>query len=321
MTNKEIKEAVSIIDAMEYGIDKKTRIKRKIIQYLWITIGVILMTLGYYFFFDPAGIVAGGVTGLAIIFKPFWEGSWFKSSYFLYGIEIITLVLALIFIGRDFFIKTIYASLLSPSLVFLFEILKIDPYIVFNTITDENKMIISLIMGALLTGVGVGIALRFNGSTGGMDVIQKIISKYAKIPLSQTMYFTDWVIVFFAGLSFNPVAYSIEMVVYGSLAVIAEGYIIDYLALSLRPRRTVYVISDKPQEVKELIYSELNRGVTFSPVQGAYTNKNRTMVICTMDKNEAYRIVGMISDIDPKAFTFVTSCKEVRGEYTRRGLF
>ncbi len=329
MNNEELKEAKETIQEIEKK--NKPDFKKWFIQYIWISVGVIFVTLGYYFFFDPAKIIAGGVTGLAIFLKPLWaNSSWFTSSIFLYGIEAICLLLGLIFIGKDFFLKTIYASLLYPSIVFLFERLQVPQNVIFDSFkhVDEfgnviynNQVLISLFLGALLTGGGVGIALRNNGSTGGIDVIQKMISKYAKIPLSQTMYFTDWVIVLFAGLTFTPFSYSIEFVVYGSIAVIVEGFIIDYIALSIKPRRTVYVISDNPQGIKDLIYSELDRGVTFSPVMGAYTNKERTMVICTMDKNEAYRIVGMISKVDPKAFTFVTSCKEVRGEYDKRGLF
>lgn len=325
MSNEELKEAKETIQKIEKK--NKPDLKKWFIQYIWITVGVIFVTLGYYFFFDPAHIIAGGVTGLAIFLKPLWENSsWFTSSIFLYGIEAICLLLGLIFIGKDFFLKTIYASLLYPSLVFILERINIPgdtplQMVIFNSISPENVKLICLFLGALLTGGGVGIALRNNGSTGGIDVIQKMISKYAKIPLSQTMYFTDWVIVLFAGLKFTPFSYSIEYVVYGSIAVIVEGFIIDYIALSIKPRRTVYVISDNPQSIKDLIYSELDRGVTFSPVMGAYTNKERTMVICTMDKNEAYRIVGMISKVDPKAFTFVTSCKEVRGEYDKRGIF
>ena len=326
MSNEELKEAKETIQEIEKK--NKPDLKKWFIQYIWITVGVIFVTLGYYFFFDPAHIIAGGVTGLAVFLKPLlWENSsWFTSSIFLYGIEAICLLLGLIFIGKDFFLKTIYASLLYPSLVFILERISIGgdtplQMVIYNSISPENVKLICLFLGALLTGGGVGIALRNNGSTGGIDVIQKMISKYAKIPLSQTMYFTDWVIVLFAGLKFTPFSYSIEYVVYGSIAVIVEGFIIDYIALSIKPRRTVYVISDNPQSIKDLIYSELDRGVTFSPVMGAYTNKERTMVICTMDKNEAYRIVGMISKVDPKAFTFVTSCKEVRGEYDKRGIF
>ena len=301
------------------GIDYKKFLK----QYFFISLGVLLMDLGYYFFFDTTGIVAGGVTGLAIILKPLWANStWFSSSTFLFGAEAICLLLGLIFLGKDFFLKTFYAALLSPFIIFIFEKTNLNPNIVVDCLADSNyEKIILVFCGACLTGVGVGIALRHNGSTGGMDVIQKMISKYAKIPISQTLIFTDWVIVIFSGYSFAENRYLLEHVIFGIGSLIAEGYIIDVIALSMKPRRTVYVISDRPQEIKDLIYKELDRGVTFSPVMGAYTNQERTMVICTMDKNEAYRIVGQISELDPKAFTFVTSCKEVRGEYDRKGLF
>lgn len=306
--------------------DKKANIKKlckkKAKQYIWISLGVLLMTSGYFFFFKQSGIVAGGVTGLEIVLSPLFSNvSWYESSYFLYVAEGICLILGFIFIGKEFFIKTVYAALLSPTIIFIFEKTGLPGDLFYANITDGNKLLISTVCGALLTGVGVGLAIRNNGSTGGMDVIQKIISKYAKIPISQTLIFTDWLVVIISGYVIGENIYRIEYVVFGILALIAEGYIIDVLALSLKPRRTVYVISDKPQEIKDLIYEKLDRGVTFSPVMGAYTNTERTMVICTMDKNEAYRIVGMISDLDPKAFTFVTSCKEVRGEYDKRGIF
>ena len=317
MLNEEKKEAIKEIKAIENK--NKLPFKKWLIQYSWISFGVFITTIGYYFFLKPGKIVAGGISGIAIIFEPLWEGSWFQTSYFLYALEVICLILGLIFIGKDFFFKTVYASLLYPSIIFLYERV-FDANLIMGTF-EESPHLLAMALGAILTGGGVGIALRHNGSTGGIDVIQKIISKYAKIPLSQTMYFTDWVIVILAGLTFSPFGYKVELVVYGSIAVIIESYIVDYIALSIKPRRTVYVISNTPQLIKDLIYKELNRGVTFSPVLGAYTNKERTMVICTMDKNEAYRVVGMISSVDPKAFTFVTSCKEVRGEYDKRGLF
>lgn len=324
MNNQEQKEIKEAIDKIEGNTDTKKKIKKRAIQYLWISLGVVLMDLGFYFFFQPSKIVAGGVTGLSIILEPLWANStWFTSSIFLYIAEVVCLLLGLIFLGKDFFFKTVYAALLSPTIIFIFERFHLDGRYFYSQINGDNKYIIALICGSLLTGFGVGLAVKNNGSTGGMDVIQKIISKYARIPISQTLIFTDWGVVLISGLKLAEAgcSYSIEFVVYGILALIAEGYIIDVLALGLRPRRTVYVISDRPQEVKNLIYNELNRGVTFSPVQGAYTNKDRTMVICTMDKNEAYRIVGEIADLDPKAFTFVTSCKEVRGEYGKRGIF
>ncbi|MBR6071871.1 MAG: YitT family protein [Acholeplasmatales bacterium] len=319
------RESKSLIEKIEEGM-RHPGVKRKFKQYCLITLGVIILDIGFFFFLNPAGIVSGGTMGLAILFTPLinhsWE--WFTASIFMYIIDGIALLFGLLFLGKEFFIKTIYATLLSPTVIFIFERAFDDKYFL-NSITDNTTIkIVSLLCGSILTGVGVGIAIKNNGSTGGMDVFQKIMSKYLKVPMSVTIYFTDWVIVIFAGFVIREVGftyiYQIENVVWGSIGVIMQAYIIDWICLSAKSRRTVYVITDNPDSIKELIYKELDRGVTFSRVTGAYTNLERTMVICTMDKNEAYRITSMISEYEPEAFTFVTSCKEVRGEYERRGL-
>ena len=319
------REKQSLIEKIEEAM-KHPGFKKKLKQYLFITLGVLILDIGFFFFMNPAGIVSGGTMGLAILFTPIinksWE--WFTPSIFMYIIDIIALLLGLIFLGKEFFIKTIYATLLSPSIIFLFERVFDNTYFLSSISDPGTVKIVSLLVGALLTGVGVGVAIKNNGSTGGMDVFQKIMSKYMKVPMSVTMYFTDWVIVLLAGFVIRDSGftyiYQIENVVWGSIGVLIQAYIIDWICLSAKSRRTVYVITDNPNSIKELIYKELDRGVTFSKVTGAYTNIERTMVICTMDKNEAYRITSMISEFEPEAFTFVTSCKEVRGEYIKRGI-
>ncbi len=322
MDNKENK---SLIEKIEYGM-KNLSFKKKFKQYTLITLGVIILDIGFYFFLNPSGIVSGGTMGLAILFTPLINNAWdwFTPSIFMYIIDFIALLMGLIFLGKEFFIKTIYATILSPTVVFLFERV-FDNQFFIQSITDTGTVkFVCLICGSLLAGGGVGIAIKNNGSTGGMDVFQKIISKYMKVPMSYTMYFTDWVIVLLAGFVIRGVGftyvYQIEYVVWGSIGVIMQAYIIDLICLSIKSRRTVYVITDDPDGIKELIYKELDRGVTFANVVGAYTGLERTMVICTMDKNEAYRITSMISEYEPEAFTFVTSCKEVRGEYEKRGI-
>ena len=300
---------------------KKLKIKKFLKQYFCISVGVLLLALGFFFFLDPGKIVAGGMMGISIIIEPFYEkiGSWFTPSIFLYIANAICLILALVFIGKDFFLKTIYASLLSPSIIFIFEKV-FDPNFFYNTISDGNKQWICLICGSILSGLGIGLAVKYNGSTGGMDVIQKIISKKCRVPISTTMYVTDLIVVLINGLNFRVFEYKIEAVVYGIISVFAVGFIVDFVALSLKPRRTMYVITKNPDLIRQLIYDNLDRGVTFNNVVGGYTGDNQVMVICTMDKNEAYRMTSIVSEADPKAFTFVTSCKEVRGEYEKRGL-
>ena len=304
------------------GLDiKKIKAKKFLKQYLMITVGVILLNLAFFFFLEPASIVTGGMMGIAIIIEPMLKniGTWFTSSIFLYIVNGICLVLGLIFLGKDFFLKTIYASVVQPSILFIFE-RTMDPNFFYKTITDTNQGFICLICASILSGVGIGIAVKYNGSTGGMDVVQKIISKYCKVPISTTMYVTDAIVVLFAGFAFNPFSYNIERVVLGVSGVIAAGFIVDVVALSLKPRRTMYVITKNPELIKNLIYENLDRGVTFNRVIGGYTGDEQVMVICTMDKNEAYRMTSIVTDADPKAFTFVTSCKEVKGEYDKRGL-
>jgi len=322
---QEIVEAIKDNKIEKEELNKPKSFKFKLKQYLMITIGVIILDFGFFFFLDPAYIVSGGTMGLSIIFTPmihnFWP--WFTNSIFLYIIDVVALVCGLIFLGKDFFLKTIYATLLSPTVIFIFERL-FDPNFFLQTITDDTTIkIVAMIIGSLFVGVGVGLAIKNDGSTGGMDVFQKMINKFAKVPMSVAIYFTDWVIVLLAGFVKDAgftYYYQIASVVFGSIGVFAQAYIIDMICMSGRSRRTVYVITDFPDKIKELIYSELDRGVTFASVVGAYTGMERTMVICTMDKNEAYKITSEVSKLDPHSFTFVSSCKEVKGYYEKRGI-
>ena len=311
---------------MEAAATNKITKKKRFIQYLYISLGVLIVDIGFYFFLNPAKICIGGTMGLAIIVTPFIQNvlPWFTNSFFLYSTDVILLIISLFFLGKDFFLKTIYATLLSPSFIFIFERV-FDPTFFFfdNPVNEVTGKITALIVGVVLFGIGVGLALKNNGSTGGMDIVQKIISKYFHIPISISMYITDFIVIFFAGFINGATLtyhYQLPSVLFAVIGVVIEAYIIDAICLSARSRRTLYVITKVPDTIKEFIYKELDRGVTFSNVTGAYSGENKTMVICTMDKNEAYRITSEIMKLDPEAFMFVTSCKEVKGEYIKRGI-
>ena len=306
----------------------KEFVKKKIKQYSYISLGVIVMAIGFYFFLSPVALCTGGVMGLSIIFEPLYSRlSWFTPSIFIYFVDIVCLIVGGLLLGKEFFIKTIYASLLSPTVVFILE-RTCDQYFFLRTISDfdvsnpgTSTYIVCTVVSILLIGFGIGIAIKNHGSTGGMDVIQKILSKYLHIPLSKTMYLTDWVLVIIAGFSFfgtNTFGYNIERVLFGSLAVIGTGYVTDLIALNAKNRRTAYIITTMPTAVRDVIYTNLDRGVTFTDCVGAYTGQGKTMVICTLDKNEAYILKDLILEVDPNAFSFITSCKEVVGEYVAK---
>ena len=298
----------------------KREVLKKIKQFLCVALGVILLDIGFYFFMTPSKIIMGGMTGVSILLEPLYTkiGEWFTASIFLFIVNTITLIIGGILLGKDFFVKSVFSSLFSPLVVFIFE-RTLDPNLFLQYVSGSGYYFISLICGAGLAGLGLGIALKNNGSTGGMDVIQKIMSKYMRVPYSKTMYLTDWVIVVLSGFTFiGGFKFNIEMVVYGVLGVLGVSMIIDAFLLKARSRRTLHIVTTKPIEVRDMLYKEVDRGVTFVTAKGGYTGEDRTMVVCAMEKHEAYRIMDLIDPIDPEAFCYVTSTKEIIGKYDHK---
>ncbi len=286
--------------------------KHKLIQYVEIIIGVILLDLAYFFFFEPASLVTGGIMGLSILIDDYLP---FSPSVFMYICNITLLIIALFALGKDFFIKTIFASIFSPTVVLILENL-CEPTWFLSSVNPANWYFISMLVASPLTALGLGLCLRAHGSTGGMDILQKIMSKYLHIPYSKTMYLTDWLIVILSGFFVESNhLFSIECVVYGVLSVLIIGYVVDYVVLNAKTRRTAYIITKEPDKMKQMIYDKIGRGVTECDVRGGYEQKNMVMLICTLDVNEAYRLQDYIKQIDSTSFTFMTKTKEVVGEF------
>ncbi len=287
--------------------------KRKIKTFIGITIGVLLISIAYYFFLEPVNLVTGGVTGLMILFKPILP---FEPSVLMYILNISLLIIGLFTLGKDFFLKTCYASVLSPTIILIFE-KTLSSDLILKGVNEANWYFISAIVSCVLMAVGLGICFRLNATTGGMDVVQKMMTKYLHIPYSKTMYLTDMVIIFVSGFfikSTNSI-YGIEGVVFGILVVYGIGFIVDYIALDAKSRRTAYIITSKPKEMKDMIFTRTKRGVTECDVRGGYTNNDLVMLICTLDNQEAYKLKDYIHEIDKDAFTFMSQTKEVIGEY------
>lgn len=295
--------------------------KKKLIQYIWISIGVILLDIGFYFFMDPSKIVLGGMMGLAILLEPFYTmiGEWFTPAIFLFIGNVVTLIIGGIILGKDFFYKTIYSSLFSPVIVFIFEQLFDPLFFLKNVSTETGFYLVSLAFGTLLCGLGLGLAIKNNGCTGGMDVIQRILSKVLHVPYSKTMYFTDGIIVLLSGFTFiGAFKFNIEIVMYGLIGIVLVSILIDKLILDLKPRRTFYIITRFPDAVKNTIYETVNRGVTIVDAKGGYTGEERKLLICTLERDEAYKLSEVLLDKHPETFSFSTGTKEIVGDYRHR---
>ncbi len=283
---------------------KNRKTKSKLVQYLEITLGVVCLSIGFYFFFLPTSMVVGGVTGLSIIVQDF-----ISPSLFILLANLICLIIGVIFLGKKFFYKTIYGTLLFPVLTFILENTVSQDFFLQDVSNDVSKYIIVVVVGSLLAAVGLGLCFRNDATTGGMDVIQKVLEKQFKIPYSKTIYFTDGIIIVIGLFVFK-----LEIAFYGLVAIGVIGYFVDKVSIGGHATRTAYIVTKNPIEVKDIIYNHLNRGVTFDKVNGGYSGDEYTMVICTMSKTESYRLRELILQVDEHAFTFIAHTTEVIGD-------
>lgn len=292
-------------------------IKKPVVLYLNITIGVILIAIAYYFLYLPQDLVIGGVTGIAIILNELMDEIGFMPSVFIYILNAILLFVGFLVLGKDFLYKTIYGSILLPTIIFLLELSKINPSILFEIdmmffnieMNEISQILLSVLLGTLLTGTGLGLCFKNNASTGGMDVVQKIIVKFFHFSYSKTVYITDGIIIIISLLVFG-----VERTMYSLISIFLVGIIIDYIVMGGAIRRTAFIISNKNEEIKQIIIEKIGRGVTVVPAYGGYSNKEINMLICTLNKSESYLLRDLVLKIDENAFTFFVSAKEVYGD-------
>lgn len=282
----------------------------KIKEILEITLGVLLVSIAFYYLFLPANLVTGGVTGLSIIFKNWFTVSDAVMSVFIFVMNGILLLLGAIIIGKDFFFKTIYGTLLLPFLTLIFSLLPISNTIFLDSIENVHyKLIIISTLGAVLTGIGLGLVFKNNATTGGTDVIQRILYEKLKVPYSAAIYLTDGVII---ALGFY--FFGIDNTYFAIIAIIISGTVVDKVILSGRSGYTLFIVTNEYQQLKEQIYLKLDRGITKASVVGGYSEKERDMIICTITRNQLYHLKGIISEVDPGAFTFITKTSESVGQ-------
>lgn len=302
--------------------------KQKIKEFLLINLGVFIMAAAYSILLDPNKIIVGGVGGLATILSIMVEksGHSFSPSIFIAVINIALLILALIFVSKEFFIKTIYASIVFPLFTFIWELIY-DNFltgllpdltnipdaldgVIDTRIYFAGAYLVIVLIGSIMSGVGLGLAIRNGSSTGGVDIVQKILHKYLKMPFSASLIIVDGLIVALAGIYFTD----IFTIIYGAMFIYISGFVMDSIIFSGFNSRCVNIVTEKPEEVKEQIFKVLNRGVTIVHAIGGYTGINKPVIVCVMSNNEFYKMKEIIRTIDPKAFIYVTKASEVHGE-------
>lgn len=278
--------------------------KTSMIEITQIIFGIILMNFGFYFFLLPNDLVTGGVSGIAVILNTFG----ISPSLSILLMNIAFAILGLLTMGKNFFFKVILGSLVSPLVIFILEFLNIDQMLILNQLT-ESRLLISSLLGALSVGFGLGIVFRNGGSTGGIDILQNIMNKKHHLSYNVAFIFTDGIIVLIGLLFFR----NIEHFLFSVGVVILSGLIIDNISILGRAGQTLFIVTEKEEEVKLAIFKELDRGTTVIDAKGGYSGKDKKLVICVTSKRELNLVRTVVDKADPDAFTFIAQTKEAVG--------
>lgn len=277
---------------------KKIPFKKLIKRLLGITVGSLIQALGIVLFLSPNKIAPGGFSGLSIIIYHL-TGFPVGAMYFILNLPLF--IVASKKWGFSFIGLTLYGTITSSIFIDLFSYL-------LSPMTDNP--ILASIYGGVLVGIGVGIVFKYWGSTGGTDLLSQLIYSYVGLSFGTSMLILDTTIVVIAAFVFRSPEYAL----YGMLALFISSKVIDYVQEGFSTAKTVFVISDKTQEIKLRIFKELERGVTELKVIGSYTGIERDALLCVVQQKELSLIKEIIHDEDPNAFVIIGDAKEVIGE-------
>lgn len=274
-------------------------------QYLIITLGIIIVALSLHLFLIPNDIAAGGAMGIAMVINHYLP--FLQVGQLMLFMNIILFLVAFLILGSSFGIKTIYASLGLSGAIWAME----KAFPMQKPLT--NDLLLAAVMGTIASGIGMAIIFNRNASTGGTDIIAKIINRYFHLDIGKSLLITDFVITFFAAVTFG-----VEKGMYALLAVITNGYIIDYAIQGFNIAMQVFIMTSKSDIISEYIINELERGVTHFVGRGGFSRQELTIVYTVISRKEFIRLRGFIKEVDPKAFITVSDAHEVLGEGFKR---
>ncbi|MEY8001456.1 YitT family protein [Clostridium sp. Mt-5] len=264
-------------------------------------IGTFLVAFGTYFFLAPNHIAAGGTSGIAIIINSVFPN--LPIGLLMMGMEGILFTIGIIIIGPVFGGKTIFCSFSISALILLLE--KIYP----NIKPFSSDILVQLILGILICGIGMGIVFNLNASTGGTDIIAKIINKYTKISIGKSVLIADITVTIAA-----TIILGINKGMYAILGVILNSTIIDKVIISLNSYKQVAIISNNGKNIKDYIVNELERSATIYYAKGAYKNDKKEVITTILDRKQFLKLKDYIRTLDDKTFITVNDINEVLGE-------
>ena len=277
-----------------------------------MTLGMLVGAAAVNYFLVPSKIIIGSISGLSIVLAAVFEGIGIsiKVSTVIVIINAILLVLAYVLIGSEFGLKTVYTALILGPLMDLWE--KIYP--VANFLTEPGQTSImndpwfDLLCFVLLLSISQSILFNINASTGGLDILGKIVNKYFHLDIGTSVSVAG-IIICCSAFAINP----FRMVVIGILGTFINGLCIDYFTASINKRKRVCIISSEHERIREFIIENLHRGCSLYEVTGGYSGAQNLEIQALLTQEEFANLMAFMKDNEIKAFTTAGNVSEVYG--------
>lgn len=276
----------------------KKSVGKNIWKYIVITVAAIIYAAGVSLFLDPNNLAPGGVTGIAIILNRLIL---VKTGSLILILNIPLILLGIWKFGCRFIISTSYAIL----------VVSIATDVLSPVGAMTNDRLLAAVVGGVLVAIGLGLIFQMGATTGGMDIIVKVLRlKYPHMRTSSLFMMTDVTITVCSGFVFGD----LDVVLYALIAVFVMSKTMDMVLYGTDEAKLIYIISDKPAEIADRILNEIDLGVTYLRGEGAYSSQNKKVIMCVTKKQQAPRIEEVVKEEDPRAFMIVTSASEIYGE-------
>ena len=266
--------------------EKTKKIAKFIGRYIVITFAACIYAVGISMFLDPNNLAPGGLTGAAVILTRI----------------IPIMILGAWKFGARFTLSTLYTLVVSSAFMEVFERM--------GYVITHDKILAALVGGTLM-GAGMGLCLRMETTTGGIDIIIKVLrQKYRQVKSGEMYLIIDGLILAAAALYFKD----IEVSMYAGVAIVVSTYILDKVLYGSDEAKLVYIVSNKRKIIATRMMVELNMGVTLVEGKGAYNMENTEVIMCVMHKQNLTKVRNLVSEVDTEAFMIVSSATEVFGE-------
>ena len=306
------------------NLERKSKLTKEIFAYALLVIGSALFAIGDVMFVNPYLMAPGGTYGLSNVFNTLWP---WKISLYAICMDIPLLIIGTWILGPKFGIKTI----ISTVLIFFFTLF-LESWWGYNpvihdgaiTATGAPSMVeiphhggffqpdyfLNTVVAGIIYGLAIGLIFRSGATSGGSDIISMILHKYTKISLGTLVMIVDGIITLVTLVAFGD----IRLPIYSIIVIFIEGKVIDFVVDGMKSYRTMFIITDNPEPIRNYVINEIKRGGTCLTGTGLYRGTEHQMLYVTMDRAGMLKLRSALHEIDPKAFVNIMESSEILGE-------